>query len=292
MAQFPTGIHLLTVPLEIRLRIYSFLFPDQSHELWVPSFPPSGHRSSHRCILDVLLCSKQIFNELHGILDYREISLYSSPEKGNIISNIPCLHGVDLSTGPALRIELNPFQYTTSLRSLWLSLLSTCYFLQKAPRIPHLRIEFDGTLPRTKPPLYLNEIDLNRGPLIIVLLLQPFYLLRNITKASIVILGGPRNNLWSKNTTLYEYATRLTKHMEGAGSVDSRQVVRIQQLWHQMQRDPSVLWFNDTYQNTYESLVTNSLTVPPSNETIDDLEDISRHKRFPGHDKQQWNLLS
>jgi hypothetical protein len=267
MAHVLPESHFLDLPLELRQRIFGFVFPTQNASFWGPALPSNDPTSHDWCILNVLLCNKQIFNELHSMLDTRAVSFSACPESGNITSSILCLHGVNFSRVSSVRFELNPFQYTTSLPRLWLSLLLICKVLRKVPSISHLRIEIDGTLPRTKPPLYLNELDLDRGPLNIVLLLQPFNLLHNIRQVEIDILGGPLNDLWSENATLKDFASRLRKRMEAADVADTRHVVSVWQLRRQMRQHPSVLWFNDSYESTYAALVSDSTIMLPSDET-------------------------
>jgi len=73
-----------------------------------------------------------------------------------------------------------------------------CQEIRNLSHISHIKIEFDGTLPRTQAPLYINEDDLDRAPSIIIILLQPFGLLRNVGKVEIDIFGGPLNDSWSQ----------------------------------------------------------------------------------------------
>jgi hypothetical protein len=139
-------------------------------------------------------CCRQLYQETRDFLHRTTISFSSDPESGCMLSNVPYLHELDLSKGSCIKFELNPFQYTTSITKLWKSLLWTCHFLEKAPHILRLEIECDGRLPRLRPPMYINEVDLKRSPLIIVLLLQPFNLLYNVGQAKVTILRGPLNN--------------------------------------------------------------------------------------------------
>jgi hypothetical protein len=128
----PRRAHSLTLPLELREQIYDDVFLDQKEVFWVP-FMQSGD-PPHCCILNVILCNRQIFHEVRDFLHNRPISFSSNPsdrDSGDVLSNIPCLHGVDCSKMPFIRVELNPFQYITSIPTLWLFLLSICQFLRK-----------------------------------------------------------------------------------------------------------------------------------------------------------------
>ena len=258
----PRRAHFLTIPLELRRHIYDDVFPDQKEVFWVQSGDPP-----HCCILNVILCDRQIFHEVRDFLHNRPI-LFSSnpsdPDSGDILSNIPCLHGVDCSKVPFIRFELNPFQYITSIPTLWLSFLSVCQILRKVSGIQHLQIEFDGMLPRTKLPLYINEVDLDRGPLNIALLLQPFSLLRNIGHAEIAIFGGPANDLWSENILLRDFAVLLTKRLESPDAIHKQHVMNIQLLCREMQQTQPSLWFHSSYQSIFADLVSSSaITVNP-----------------------------
>jgi hypothetical protein len=88
-----------------------------------------------------------------------------------MLSKVLCLHELDISKVLCIKFDLNLFQYTTSVAEFWRSLFWTCYFLEKVPYILHLEIECDCRLPYTRLPMYINEVDLDHDPLIIVLLL-------------------------------------------------------------------------------------------------------------------------
>jgi hypothetical protein len=277
--------HFLTIPLELRKHIYGDVFPDQKEVFWVPSMQ-SGDLP-HNCILNVILCNTQIFHEVRDFLHCRPILFSSNPSdpgNGDVLSNIPCLHGVDCSRVPFIRFELNPFQYITSIPTLWSSLLSICQCVRKVSGIQHLQIECDGMLPRIKPPLYINEVDLDRGPLNIVLLLQPFNLLHNIGHAEIAILGGPLNDLWTENIPLRDFAVLLIKRLEAPDAIHAQHVMNIQHLHREMQQSPPSLWFPGSCQSTFADLVSDSaITVHPnvSNSHVPHRETFSFHPNIP-----------
>jgi hypothetical protein len=260
-----TLVHnVLSLPLELREKIYGYLFSNHERVFWYPSMPLGN--ASHDCPLDVIRCCRQLLQETRDFLHRRTISFSFDPESGCMLSNIPCLHGLDLSKGSCIKFELNPFQYTTSITKLWKSLLWTCDFLEKAPHILRLEIECDGRLPRLRPPMYINEVDLERGPLIIVLLLQPFNLLYNVGQAKVTILGGPSNNLWSTNLQLQGCAARLEKQMEAIELPHTMHISNLRQVRHGLQQDCGVFWYDGSYQHAYVTLVNGCEFTPTTDE--------------------------
>jgi hypothetical protein len=65
------------------------------------------------------------------------------------------------------------------------------------------------------------------------------------------------------------------KRMGAMDFTDSRHVVNIRQLRRQMRENPSMLWFNDTYESIFSTLVSDSVLVLHPNETPDGYEDMS-----------------
>ncbi|APA13433.1 hypothetical protein SS1G_07962 [Sclerotinia sclerotiorum 1980 UF-70] len=260
----PAIAHIFRLPLELREQIYSYVLPDQER-----AFSDSTSLSisdPHDCILNIICCNRQIYAEARDILHRRTISFSSSPDQEYLISNVPCLHGLDFSQVPRVKFELNPFQYTTTIPELWKSLLLLCHALKRFFHIPHLQIECDGRLPRTKPPLYLDETDLDRGPLVTAILLQPFNLLRNIGHAEVSILGGPLNNLWSKNIALQNFANRLAQQLEASDAPYRHHGINLQRLQHLLRRNPESLWYRHSYEDTFAGLV----RPPDTNEDVEE----------------------
>ncbi|CAD6451382.1 c2d81898-a4f9-4649-98fa-5c25db1ef839 [Sclerotinia trifoliorum] len=262
--------HIFRLPLELREQIYNYVLPDQER-----TFSNSTSLSisdPHYCILNVICCNRQIYAEVRDLLHRRTISFSSTPDQEYLVSNIPCLHGLDFSQVPLVKFELNPFQYTTTIPELWRSLLLLCHALKRFSHIPQLQIECDGRLPRTKPPLYLDETDLDRGPLVTALLLQPFNLLHNIGDAKVTILGGPLNNLWSKNIALQNFGNRLVQQLKASDAPYRHHVINIQRLQRQLRRNPEALWYRHSYEHTFAGLV-----LPPyTNEDAEESYGFSR----------------
>lgn len=82
--------------------------------------------------------------------------------------------------------------------------------------------------------MYINENDIERGPLVIVRLLQPFNLLSNVGQSNVAILGGALNNLWSTNIQLHSFATRLTERLEAPKSTPIERIMNLQRVDHQL----------------------------------------------------------
>jgi hypothetical protein len=118
--------------------------------------------------------------------------------------------------------------------------------------------------------MYINEVDLERGPLIIVLLLQPFNLLYNVGQAKVTILGGPLNNLWSTNLQLQSFAARLTKQMEAPELLYRKHISNLRQVNHGLQQNRGVFWYDNSYRHAYVSLVKDCGFTPITDENAEE----------------------
>lgn len=106
---------------------------------------------------------------------------------------MPCLHGIPILEIHTFAFHVNLYQYISTIPKVRGLFLSICSALMKSDLIHRIRIECEGTVPRKKTPLWINELDLERGRWVIAALLQPFMFLRNIREAQILIIGGPLN---------------------------------------------------------------------------------------------------
>jgi hypothetical protein len=194
--------HLLSLQLELREEIFSYVFPNQEVVCRrLSSWSTGSHKSCchpQTCSLNIIHCNRQLYQEVRSFLHRRTISIATVPDSSELITNTPCLNARFFSNSRRISFSINPFQYTPALPGVYLSLAMLCQEIRNLSHISHIKIEFDGTLPRTQAPLYINEDDLDRDPSIIIILLQPFGLLRNVGKVEIDIFGGPLNDSWSQ----------------------------------------------------------------------------------------------
>ncbi|OAP61213.1 hypothetical protein AYL99_03414 [Fonsecaea erecta] len=97
-------------------------------------------------------------------------------------------------------------------------------------------------MPRMTPPLHVNEDDLDRGPLNCVLLLQPFNLLPVASKANIVIVGGPLNDLWWNSAFLQRWAEQYARQLETWTPRRIKHVKAIPQHRRLLKERGSIVW--------------------------------------------------
>jgi hypothetical protein len=192
---------MLILPLEIRRNILGYVLfdPTASSLLWL-----SADDGVHSCPFTSLLCNRQIYEEAVDVLHHVNLEVSTSPTSKHLQSNLQCLHHLNFTRLRQIRYQINPFQYTETITDVWSKILSSSKRIKNGS-LKSLRIEFDGTLPRLKPPLYINENDLERGPLNIAIFLQPFCLIHHILDLKISVLGGPLNDPWSNKTALQTF---------------------------------------------------------------------------------------
>lgn len=196
---------LLTIPLEIRQQILGYVLHDSSSSspLWL-----SENDGLHICPLASLRCNRQVFYDAVDTLHLNNLALSTHPESTDIYANVRCFHCLDFSRIRNIHFQINPFQYTETIPAIWNRIQLICRRMEDSP-LDALTINFDGTLPRSEPPLYINEGDLDRAPLNIVLLLLPFRILSRVYSFEISVVGGPLNDPWVCNRPLQNFISRL-----------------------------------------------------------------------------------
>jgi hypothetical protein len=246
----PAGF-LDKLPLEIREQIYSDALTCQDGEYYDCHI--ESPRVGHCCPVNLLLCNRQVNSEVRKAWRRREVFLSSCHTTGRIRCSVPCFHGLGLSS-TSVQFDINPFQCHETIVKLWNSITLLCTVLAKAKDISKLEIRCDGKLPRRKPPLYINELDIERGPLNIVLLLQPFCLLANVRYANISILGGPLNSPWSKDMALQGWTQRHALKIESSLSPRVEENKLIADLQRRLNGE-GLVWDTDLYRSEYAKLL-------------------------------------
>lgn len=245
------------LPLEIREKIYCNILALRDGEYYDCHI--GSPENGHCCPLDLLLCNRQVNREFRRIWRMQEIYLSSCHDTGRIKCSLPCFHGLSLSS-TSVRFDINPFQHKETILELWNSIALLCTVLTRAKKISKLDIFCDGTLPRKKPPLHINEDDLERGPLNIVLLLQPFRLLAHVQRASISILGGPLNDPWSRDTVLQTWTQRYARNIESPPFLRVEQNNLLANLSHQLKGE-GLLWDIALYRAQHQKLLSESFMI-------------------------------
>ncbi|KAK3996164.1 hypothetical protein QBC44DRAFT_158578 [Cladorrhinum sp. PSN332] len=94
-----------------------------------------------------------------------------------------------------------------------MALLSACQAFRTIPRLRRVELQVEGALPRRAPPLYVDELDLERAPLHIIVLLYQFRLLSGIIHVSTSTVGGPRNDPWENHTWIGQFGHQVVLGM-------------------------------------------------------------------------------
>lgn len=227
--------HLLSVPVEIRYLIYDWLLVEESHVTRTCS------SINKRCCCGLVFCCRQTYNELRHHLGRRTVQVSSRPDAHSLFANVPCLHTLNALEPSRLHFDINPLQYMDTIPAIYLHILTICKCLRRGAKLSRLEITFDGTLPRRKAPLYIDEVDLERAPLNMIMLLYPFKLLAGrVENVKIAIIGGPLNDPWQKYRFLTDFASQVASQMETRDAVDSESLIVIENLRQGLRSD--LLW--------------------------------------------------
>lgn len=212
----------------------------------------SARSEPHTCPLNPFFANRQLFHEAIDAIRLDELRLSSAPASGRLVSNLLCLHQLGFTRVQLITLTLNPFQFTETVPELRACIIRLCQHLKRC-EIDKLVLECDGTVPRTKAPFDINEIDLDRGPLYIVLLLQPFRMLAGVRRANVRIFGGPLTSLWSKDTALQNFAGRLQMELEGRCGTQDLELSSIFKIQRQLESE-GLIWHIDRLQDVYHLL--------------------------------------
>lgn len=199
----------LDLAFEIREQIYSCVFPRELYILKIPDRKLGPTR--HQCAHALILCNRQMHAEIRAFLTRRGLHFCTVPDSYDISANVSCLHMLNLLPNAAIRFEINPFQYIHTIPSVYEGLTMICQSLTGKSAIPRIVIDVDGTLPRDKPPFYVNEFEVERALVHIIVLLAPFRLLYGAEVAEIAITGGPLTDPWIQHRAVIDFKTQLEK---------------------------------------------------------------------------------
>jgi hypothetical protein len=72
-----------------------------------------------------------------------------------------------------------------------------------------LQISIDAALPRTHEPFLVDLIELERAPLVTVLVLQPFTMVHGASAIDVQVINGTRNALFEDNVLVNDYLSSL-----------------------------------------------------------------------------------
>ena len=244
--------NILQLPLEIRREIYSHLLPDFTHPIFCLckcQTDPAKDQPSQLCQSPAILQkSYTLQQEFRESLTAIPLHIVCRSEYAVFRSSVPCLNILSGSPLllPSIHMILTPFLLGSSISHAFSSLIRICTFLNRAHNIPKLFITIDGLLPRTEPPWLIGEIEIERAPLIIALLLEPFTLLCNkVAVASIAVEGGPINAPWAAMPLIREHAAyieaKMTKAVGGGQTQECRSRERISNIQGLID-DEGALW--------------------------------------------------
>jgi hypothetical protein len=211
------------MPLEIRRLIYQALLPDDDNQA-CQLRDRRDRLASHHCWNNLGFCCRRLYEEIGAFAAQRTIRISTRHDSMNLYSNASCLCHLRFFPPRRVFVDINPFQARETIPSIYTALLSASQYIGRTPALAQLEICFDGVLPRRTPPLYIDELDLERAPLHMIVLLFPFRLLRRVGASNISILGGPLNEPWSDCRLLSECAQRISRMMELEQPPDSLSV--------------------------------------------------------------------
>ncbi|KAK4207800.1 hypothetical protein QBC37DRAFT_86647 [Rhypophila decipiens] len=215
--------NLQGIPLEIRDLIYRDLLSLPSGLqtiLLLPHQNITPNTESQCCSpwYSPSLTCHQLRHEISAFARRQTIQISTKHDSKDLHTNvnIPCLCGFGSRIlKPKISIHINPLQQRETIPGVYASLLSLTRRLCKIPGLlPEVKIYLDGSLP---PPLLPNELDLQRAPLNMIVLLFPFRLLRGVKSAGVFIAGDGPLKIWpssEKYIFLYEFAERVYQDMQ------------------------------------------------------------------------------
>ncbi|KAK4196660.1 hypothetical protein QBC40DRAFT_312940 [Triangularia verruculosa] len=214
---------LLGLPLEVRELIYRVLISDDSNQVrLVPDQKCDRAYGCNSCFT-LGLCCHQLHDEFCAFAGRHTIRISTRHDSKNLYASVPCLCGFR-TFRPCIRIDINPFQDRGTIPGLYKALLSLSRSLGTAPGLPRVEIRLEGILPRRTPPLWLNELDLERAPVHMIVLLAPFAILHGVKSGRVSIVGGPLNDPWENHCFLTAFAARVCRSMRRRQGSDSRLV--------------------------------------------------------------------
>ncbi|OIW32471.1 hypothetical protein CONLIGDRAFT_699229 [Coniochaeta ligniaria NRRL 30616] len=233
--------HLLSVPAEIRYLIYDWLLLEESQVTRTCSSKKTGNK----CWCGLFFCCRQTYNELRHLLGRRTVQVSTRPDADSLFANVPCFQTLNAVEPNRVHFDINPLQYMDTTPGVYLAIVAICLCLRRDAKLSRLDITFDGTLPRRKAPLYIDEVDLERAPLNMIMLLYPFKLLAGrVENVKISIIGGPRNDPWQNYRFLTEFVSQVAIQMETRDAVDSESLILVERFKHGLKN--GLLWQRST----------------------------------------------
>lgn len=232
--------HLLGTPLEVRELIYRALLPDDWDEICLVldrMCDPASHRS---CWHSLALCCHKLHDEVRAFVARRTLRISTRHDSANLYANFSCLCGFRYFPPYRICVNINPFQYRQTIPSLYTAMLCTSRDLRKIPRLPRVEIRFEGILPRRTPPFCVDELDLERAPLHMIVLFFPFRVLNRVAAGYVSIVGGPLNDPWADYRFLTEFAKQVCRSMETEEAPSSLLLELVVKLEHALQG--GIIW--------------------------------------------------
>jgi hypothetical protein len=156
-------------------------------------------------------------------------------ESGAVRTDLPCPRRWNLAPPSRLNIYFHGFYYLSALAQIWMTLATLCRRLHGVSSLRVLKIQIDAALPRLSEPLNVDLIELERAPLIIMILLQPFTILHNIPGACVdVSVGTARRPLLQDMHVVNDFLFSIREHLVGENCSLRHDPQDMMSLWQRL----------------------------------------------------------
>jgi hypothetical protein len=211
---------LLDLPLDLLLHVYeAYVKPDSGSDEAAPCrcitklyHEEETHSPCRSWPLErVNRATRVTFRQF---LANRSWRLEIVKESGVVRTDLPCPRSWKSVPPSRLSLSFHSFYHLSALRRIWTTLATLCQRLHAVPALRSLKIEIDTALPRTCEPFNIDLIELERAPLIITILLQPFTILHCISAARIDVLPGTvRRSILQDNPVVNDFLLVVREHL-------------------------------------------------------------------------------
>jgi hypothetical protein len=215
-------MHLLDLPLDVLTLIF---------EAYVQVYNGSGAASWCRCFgkadqhrqpqlrcrsWDLERVNFTIRKMFRHFLANRRWRIDIAGDNAAVYTDLRCPKLWDLTPPRHLDIRFHGFYNLSALPTALSTLSALCRKLQAVNSLRYLRIDIDSALPRPREPFNIDLIELERAPLVVLILLQPFKILHRIPDAHFNVRLGTAHRPLLRDTPITGLIARIQKHLTSA----------------------------------------------------------------------------
>lgn len=222
--------HLLDLPVDLLLIIY------EAYLQVMPSSPCNCYGVPHDSEKLCLACfswpleyvSRDIRATFFQFLADRKWKMEIVGDEGQVRTDIPCPRRW-LSVAPAhLQFTCHGFYKVSAVPQIWKSLLMLCSGLRKASSLRSLEIKVDLALPRPHQSPSVDIVEIDRAPLMVMILLLPFTMLCGIPRAKVTTLkGSVTKAILADGPILQNFLTSFRKRLHGTAHIAQHGIAEI-----------------------------------------------------------------